>query len=167
MSSNPKHKKPISTTQPLILSNYSPKKRYQITFNKDSKYTKQSFKEECDINTIMARYQSTGQIPVINQTAPQYLDVSAGADFQSSMEFVAGAQTLFQEMPSSIRNRFGNDPREFLDFCSQEKNRPELAEMGLLKEQMPQLIPTPQQTKQIQPEAAKQAADFSLEKSPA
>jgi len=113
----------------------------------------------------MARYQSTGELPVINQSAPQYLDVSAAADFQTSMEFVAGAQTLFQEMPSAIRNRFGNDPREFLDFCSQEKNRPELAEMGLLKEQTPQLIPTSIPLSQTQPAPSTQAEPFVLEKS--
>lgn len=158
MSSN--RTRPISTSQPLIQSNYSPKKRYQITFQTNSPHTKQSFKDECDINTIMSRYQSTGQIPNLNECAPQYLDVS-GIEFQESMEFVAGAKSLFQEMPSAIRNRFGNSPAEFLDFCSHEKNRPELAEMGLLKPQMPELIPTHQPLKQTQPQVTTQA-DLSL-----
>ena len=59
------------------------------------------------------------------------------------MQFVAGAQTLFNEMPSSIRNRFSNDPAHFLDFCSNENNRAEMHEMGLLKPQSEWVIPPP------------------------
>lgn len=116
----------------VYLTAYNPKARLALTFPEDSPYTKQEFKDECDINILLSRYMSTGEIPNLNERAPQYLDVT-GMDFQTHMEFVAGAQTLFQELPSAIRNRFSNSPAEFLDFCSQEKNRPEMAEMGLLK----------------------------------
>jgi len=132
------------TTISKIKSIYTPKTRLTLTFHQNSPYTKQSFKEECDINTIMSRYQSTGVLPELNTTAPQYLDVSAGIEFQQAMEYVAGAQTLFQELPSSIRNQFDNDPAAFLDFCGQEKNRPELAAMGLLKLEIAEAILNPQ-----------------------
>ncbi|AXH76686.1 MAG: internal scaffolding protein [Microviridae sp.] len=153
MSSNPNNPRPISTSQPLILSTYSQKKPYKISFPQNSKHTKQEFKEECDINTIMKRYELTGELPNISEVAPQYLDVSAGVDFQQSMEFVAGANSLFGEMPSAIRNKFNNDPREFVEFCSLEKNRPELAEMGLLNVKPPQPIPTPTPLPKTQPDA--------------
>jgi len=116
-------------------SAYSKKQRLQISFNTDSRWTKQAFKDECDINNIMGRYIASGEIPALNQTAPQYLDTT-GLEFQQAMEFVAGAQSMFEELPSSIRNRFQNDPASFLDFCSMEKNRPELAAMGLLRDEV-------------------------------
>lgn len=134
MSYNPKNPRPVSTLQPLIKSTYSPKLKVSITFPEDSLHTKQEFADECDINVLLARYQNTGEIPNINERAPQYLDAT-GHDFQTHMDFIAGAKSLFQEMPSAIRNRFDNDPAKFLDFTSQEKNRPEMAEMGLLKPQ--------------------------------
>lgn len=135
MSYNPNNPRPITNSQPLLQSNYSLKKRVQITFPEDSPYTKQSFKDECDINIILNRYMSTGELPVLNERSPQYLDVTASCNFQESMQYVAEAQSLFNELPSSIRNRFNNNPAEFLSFCSNEKNHRELAEMGLLKPQ--------------------------------
>lgn len=112
-------------------SAYGPKLRVALSFPENSRWTKQSFRDECDINNVMGRYLSSGEMPVINQTAPQYLDVT-GYDYQTAMQLVAGAQSLFEEVPSAIRNRFQNDPAAFLDFCSDEKNRAEMAEMGLL-----------------------------------
>jgi len=132
MSSYSKRQKPVSTKTTLAQSNYSPKKRLTISFPANSPYTKQEFKNECDINVLMSKYQNSGELPVLNQMAPQYLDVT-GLEYQESMNFIAGAKSLFQEMPSSIRNRFENNPALFLDFCSAEKNRPEMAQMGLLK----------------------------------
>lgn len=119
-------------------SAYGPKEKVSLTFPKNSRWTKQSFKDECDLNVIMARYISTGEMPVINQQAPQYLDVT-GLDYQEAMQFVAGANSLFHEMPAAIRNKFKNDPAAFLDFCSHEKNRPEMAEMGLLRPDLPRV----------------------------
>jgi len=137
---NRKTQKPQSNDNSLALSNYSPKTRLQISFPAISPYTKQEFKDECDINILMNRYMESGELPNLNERSPQYLDVT-GFDYQSSMEFVAGAKTLFNELPSTLRNRFENDPAQFLDFCSQEKNRPEMAELGLLKPQSQWVVP--------------------------
>lgn len=109
----------------------SEKLSVSLTFPVDSLVTDQSFKDECDINTIMARYQSTGELPVLNGTQGQWLDVTE-MDFQNHMNFLLEAQQLFDDLPSAIRDRFGNDPGAFLGFCSDPDNRPELARMGLL-----------------------------------
>lgn len=103
-----------------------------LSFANESQYTRQEFKDECDINVIMRRYQSTGELPILNQGTAQFLDVSASLQFQDSMNFVADAQSMFNELPSAIRDRFYNDPAQFLDFCSNGDNRKELAQMGLL-----------------------------------
>jgi len=113
-----------------------------ITFPSDSPYTKQSFKDECDINTIMAQYQFTGELPNLNERAPQYLDAT-NFDFAEAMNEIAEAQSLFQDLPSAIRNKFENSPAKFLEFCSQEKNRPELDEMGLLRPLEERVVPYP------------------------
>ncbi|AXH73798.1 MAG: internal scaffolding protein [Microviridae sp.] len=152
MSYNPSSPRPITSNNHNFHSTYSLKPKISINFPKDSRYTKQSFKDECDINLLMSRYLATGELPNLNEAAPQYLDVSA-VEFQKSMEFIAGANTLFQELPSAIRNRFQNDPAAFLDFCSHEKNRPELAAMGLLRDEIPSPIPTPIEIKQTSPSA--------------
>lgn len=123
---------------------YSIKSRASLTFPAQGK-TVQSFKDECDVNQIMARYQSTGELPNLNSLPPQFLDVT-GADFQAHQNAIAQAQTLFNELPSAIRTRFQNSPAAFLDFCSNENNRQELAEMGLLRPIEAPSIPAPHLT---------------------
>lgn len=110
---------------------YSKKCDVSISFPPNSRWTKQSFADECDINTIMSRYQSTGVLPVMNEVAPQYLECPAES-FQEMLDFCRGAERLFMELPSALRARFGNDPAYFLDFCSNEQNIPEMRSLGLL-----------------------------------
>lgn len=108
-----------------------------------SLYTDQSFKDESDINTIMARYQSTGEMPVLNEMQGQWLDVTE-MDFQAHMDFIIEAQGIFDSLPSDLRDRFGNDPGAFLGFCSDEANRPEMAKLGLLNEEATRRILHPE-----------------------
>jgi len=140
MSYKKHQSRPIDETPLLSLSGYSPRKRLQITFSENSPFTKQEFKDECDINVLMSQFIRNGQIPALNQIAPQYLDVT-GIEYQESMNLIAGAKSLFNELPSSLRVRFDNDPGQFLDFCSQEKNREEMSQLGLLKPQNEWVVP--------------------------
>lgn len=115
----------------LFYSNYSEHLHPELVTPAVSEYTDQAYVDECDINTIMAKYQSTGELPVLNQGEAQYLDVT-GMDYHQHMQFIVDAQGMFDELPSAIRDRFHNDPAEFLDFTGDENNRVELAKMGLL-----------------------------------
>lgn len=133
MSMNSKHP-PLNTSSfsSLFRSAYSPKSRLSISFDPESSMTHQSFKDECDINVIMSRYMKTGVLPQnLTPKEAQYLDVS-DVEFQAAANIVAGAKTLFEQMPSSIRNQFDNDPAKLLAFTSDPNNRLAAAEMGLL-----------------------------------
>jgi len=110
---------------------YSPRHRSQIHF-KGQGITKQEFKEECDINNIMALYNKTGQISHVSHQLPQYVDLD-GQDFYEAMQIVAEGKTIFEQLPSSVRTKFENDPGKFLDFVHNPENLPEMAEMGLLR----------------------------------
>lgn len=112
-------------------SAYSPKTRVQ-TFNTEPSRTKQSFKAECDINTIISRFLKTGTLDFAAKNEPRYGDCT-GIEYQSAMQTVAAAKTLFQELPAALRARFENEPAHFLDFVHDEKNRDEARELGLLK----------------------------------
>ncbi|AXH74858.1 MAG: internal scaffolding protein [Microviridae sp.] len=132
MSYNPKNQLPVFDETNNIKSKYSTKLKISLIFPENSEYTKQEFKDECDINVLMAQYMSTGVMPNLNERSPQYLDCT-GMDFQESMNFVAGAQSIFNDLPSTLRNRFNNDPAEFLDFVHNPANKAEMAELGLLR----------------------------------
>lgn len=95
--------------------------------------TKQSFKKECDINVIMAKYQKTGAITHFNKHQQNY-GMADGQTFQDAMNLVCEAQEMFNDLPSSIRSRFGNDPAAFLDFVQNDENADEMARMGLIEQ---------------------------------
>ncbi len=93
--------------------------------------TKQSCKDECDINLIMAKYQRTGAIEHRNRHRADY-GFATSHDFSSAMRTVVIAQEMFDGLPSSIRQRFGQDPGAFLDFVQDADNESELRRLGLL-----------------------------------
>lgn len=120
---------------------YGQKLRVQISFPENGR-TKQSFKAECDINNIMARYLKTGVLEHVRQNVGQYLDVT-GADFQEAQNLVAGATSMFHELPSHIRTKFDNNPAEFLKFMENPRNAEEARELGLLAPEAKVATPLP------------------------
>lgn len=92
--------------------------------------TKQSFKDECDINMIMKKYQKTGAITHLNNRGGEYGFADA-IDFREALEVVNRAQDLFDALPSSIRKMCNHDPGEFLEFVQDPKNAEELVKLGL------------------------------------
>lgn len=106
----------------------------------DPSLAKQSFADECDINTIVRRFNLTGQLPE-GVHAPTYQDFEGVWDFQSAMNAVREAQESFDAMPAGIRARFHNDPQEFVEFCSMEENRAEAEKMGLVVARPPETPP--------------------------
>lgn len=109
---------------------YGPKIQVGLDTSKGGPGAKQSFKEECDINRIMAKYQKTGVVNWLSKREGQYRDVSS-VDFMESMNVIAKANEMFAELPSSVRKRFANDPAEFLVFMHDEGNTEEAIKLGL------------------------------------
>jgi len=110
----------------------------KLVFRKPSR-TQQHFRAECDINTILERFNITGQLPS-GSVQPQYGDFSGITDYQSALNAVMAAQDSFLELPAKIRARFDNDPALFVDFASDEANRDELKAMGLLRQETVQAV---------------------------
>lgn len=97
--------------------------------------TKQSFKAECDINNILKQYKVTGQIAHISAQARQgsYEDLPDPMEFQEAMNAVLAAEESFATLPSRVRDRFRNDPAEFLVFMADPDNKDEIVRLGLAK----------------------------------
>lgn len=99
--------------------------------------TRQEFKEECDINTIVKRFGVTGHVPVTLR-APLNADFTDAMDFRQAMDAMIQARESFDELPARVRARFHNDPSEFVDFCSEQDaegkfaNAAEMEKLGLV-----------------------------------
>ncbi len=95
-----------------------------------SSLTKQSMKDDSNINKIVQKYQQTGIITFANKQAARY-DFATSDDYKQSMDVIKQADSMFAELPSSARAKFENDPQMFLDFVQDAENLPEMVEMGL------------------------------------
>lgn len=109
---------------------YRPHDRVTLDNSLPSK-TRQEFAEECDINTIMRRYQKTGVLQHVNNAAPRYMDFSDAPDFHTAMNFMIAASDEFGRLPATVRKRFGNDPAEFVKFAEDPANVEQMRAWGL------------------------------------
>lgn len=98
--------------------------------------TQQHMRNECNINSIMERYQKTGILTDPLRTTnrkPMFDGVhNQNATYHDMCNDVLTIQENFSRIPARIRKRFGNDPDEMMAFLSDEKNRPEAEAMGLI-----------------------------------
>ena len=99
--------------------------------------TKQSFKDEVNIHSILKRYNKTGVLvdpSSVNQGRfPQYGDFANGSEYMSVQNRIAMAHQQFELLPSDLRRKFDNDPSQLLDFLGNPENLEEAQKLGLVK----------------------------------
>lgn len=94
--------------------------------------TEQHHKDKCDINNIIAKYQSTGVIPYVNTGQPTYADFSEVGSYQEALDRVIAAENSFMSLPAKLRAKFSNDPGEMLEFVDNPANLERCYELGLI-----------------------------------
>ncbi|QCQ84717.1 internal scaffolding protein [Blackfly microvirus SF02] len=95
--------------------------------------TRQEFAEECDINILMAQYETTGTINHFNTGQPQYLDLTDVPDLQQSIDLMREAETAFMRLPAKTRATFDNNAVAFVDFAQDPANIETMREWGLAR----------------------------------
>lgn len=100
--------------------------------------TKQSMKDECDINNILKGYMRNGIIEHVKTVQGRYGDFASAPEYHDAMNIVVEAQNMFATLPAKIRNRFENDPAAFLDYAQDPSNEAEMRELGLLATEYPE-----------------------------
>lgn len=104
------------------------------TMNADASMTQQQFKDECDINNIMKKYNSTGEFGRLTSKQGVYADFSQITDYQEMLHTVKYAQDAFASLPAEVRKKFSNDPGELLAFVQDPNNYDEGVKLGLINE---------------------------------
>ena len=98
---------------------------------KEPSMTQQSFKDECDINVIMAKHRRGQLIDHVNQYQGEYADYTdVPQSYHEALNQVTEAQAMFMTLPAELRDQFNNDPGAFLEFVDQA-DREQLDELGL------------------------------------
>lgn len=98
--------------------------------------TKQSMKDESDINMIMKKFIKTGVIDHSAKFGAEY-GYATGLDFTTSMNIIAKGSSMFAELPAEVRARFNGDPAYFLDFVQDPANGDEMRKLGLREPEAP------------------------------
>ena len=130
---------------------YEIRKRYDVyapssgQVNDEDSLTQQHFKDECDVNLIVASFDATGVMPS-NQSGgavmPQFGDFSGVPDLASTYATIFNAKAQFDVLPLSIRERFNYDPKAFFDFVSKPSNLDEMIRLGIaVKHEEPVVAP--------------------------
>lgn len=92
--------------------------------------TQQHFKEEVDINNIIARFKRTGHLPE-GTPGGQYMDITA-LDFMTMQNAMVAVKTRLAALPARVRERFDNSPQAMLAFIEDPANADEARKLGLL-----------------------------------
>lgn len=113
---------------------------------KEPSLTKQSEAWGCDINNIVRQFTETGIYTHVNQRAAlgQYLDLPGGFEYQDALNVIVAGEAAFDSLPSSVRERFANNPANFLAFLQDPDNQDEAIRMGLAtRKEPPEAEPRP------------------------
>lgn len=106
-----------------------------LSFDPESSLCMGSFKDECDINMIIERYQTTGSLPVsrnpFQARHPQFGDFTNVTDYQSVLHTMEYTKNAFMELPATLRAKFDNDPSKLMAFLSDPSNDPEAVKIKL------------------------------------
>jgi len=113
----------------------------------DASLAQQHFKEECDINTILEKFNISGILPE-QPLSPRYGDFTGIGDYHTALNRVIAAQDEFEALPAQIRARFNNDPAQLIEFLENSDNRPEAEQLGLVEKAAAEVVeaakPTPE-----------------------
>lgn len=85
--------------------------------------------KDTDINSILRRH-NIGDNSAIKSMGV-FGDVTGMQDFAENVEFIRKAKQDFMGLPSSIRDRFGNDPVALVNFLQDSANDREAVRLGL------------------------------------
>lgn len=109
-----------------------------VDFKDAPHLTADEFKQEADINFLLARYVKTGSLYTADEmlkakARPRFGDFTGIPDYHESLNKMNAALELFQELPLKIRQRFHDSPVELLAFLQDENNRAEAETLGIIE----------------------------------
>lgn len=82
----------------------------------------QQFKEECDVNTIVASALRTGilvdPLKVNRSRIPEFRDSGEYTSYHEMQSSIATAKSEFEALPAATREAFGNDPGLYMAYLA-------------------------------------------------
>jgi phage internal scaffolding protein len=105
---------------------------YDLVTGEQIFLVQQEYKDECNLNNIISRYEAGEDMERYNSFEGRFGDFTEVMTRQEAKEFVIKGQRAFESLPARIRSRFENDVDKFLDFIEEPSNLEEAVELGLV-----------------------------------
>lgn len=116
--------------------------------------TKQAFKEETDVNKILAKAQRVGSLSHLVRHGATFGDFSDVPDLLEARTRLKRGQRIFDELPAEVRREFSNDMLQFFAFVNDPRNKERLSELLPAMAAPGRQLPEPKRS-----EAAAEAAE--------
>lgn len=124
---------PVHSDQNCMIGSKDTSRNPHAQYFDDPSLTKQSFKDETDINMIIKRAEQGATLGNVNSRVAMYGDFTDVPSYQESLDLVNRANGMFMSLDAFVRERFGNDPRKMVSFLQDGRNRDEAIRLGLVK----------------------------------
>lgn len=111
----------------IVTSSYGKKRVRVQTVNTEPSKTDPSQAPATDINIIMKRY-TLNQLPPVPEV---YSDLTLMGDLHDAYEAIQYGEKAFNALPSDLRVKLNNDPRQLYDYLSDPSNDDEAIRLGL------------------------------------
>lgn len=109
---------------------YGKKLRGGVKPGKGPSRVKEGDQRLTDVNEIVKRARLTGVLPGA-EMQKCYGSQIEPRDYQEALNTVIAAKEAFAALPSGLRARFGNDPKQLLTFLDKESNYDEAVRLGI------------------------------------
>lgn len=96
--------------------------------------TQQQFKDDCDVNIMLAKFMKTNDPAHLRlRDAGVYADLAGAPDYMEAMQTIATANQAFEAIDARIRlDKFNNDPQKMIQFLADPQNQEEAIKLGLM-----------------------------------
>ena len=84
------------------------------------------------IKQIVANVEAQGLLRASVKFSGE-MDDYPNYDFQEAQFMISKANSMFEQLPSGIRQKFNNKPAEFMQFANNPDNAQEMVDLGLRK----------------------------------
>lgn len=102
------------------------------TINSEPDMAQQQYKESCDVNNIMKKYEQTGIVTHLAAGQGRYADLGDPVDLMDAKMRVIRAESAFMALPADLRAKCGHDPANFLKMLKDGSNDAELIKLGII-----------------------------------
>lgn len=142
------------SSAPIVRNKFSPVQKKPAVVADDGR-TQQHFKDQCDINILLAKYRKTGIMEHVTRAKERYGDFTQyGSDLAADLDRVAKAKQTFEMLPAELRNQFKNSIPGFFNFVQDPKNFDQCVKWGIYDKPQ-EVVAPPSQSKPDQKSSKK------------